>query len=101
MSTPVVQATRTTATYSWTTNEATTGQVFWDTQQIQSNEATGPRQSPYVSGALAVDPAGMVTNHSVTVSNLLPNTTYYYLVRVIDSVGNVTMVLPMTFTTNP
>ncbi|MDO8742172.1 MAG: peptidoglycan-binding protein [bacterium] len=94
-----VQYTGTTATFSWTTNEPTRGQVYWSTTPIQSDEATGPNQTPYVSGTLALDAGGLQTNHVVTVSNLQANTTYYYLVRSIDSVGNITMILPRSFAT--
>lgn len=95
-----VQHTNTTATFNWTTNEPTQGQVFWSTQPIQSDEATGPRQTPYVSGTLAVDAGGLQTNHSVTVSNLQANTKYHYLVRSIDSGGNITMIWPTSFRTS-
>ncbi len=94
------QHTNTTATFTWTTNEPTQGQVYWSTQPIQSDEATGPRQTPYVSGTLAADAGGLQTSHTVTVSNLQTNTTYYYLVRSIDSVGNITMILPRSFQTS-
>ena len=94
MSTPMVQYSNTTGTFTWTTNEATQGQVFWSTSPIIADEATGPRQQPYVSGTLALDAGGLQTSHTVTVSNLQPNTLYYYLVRVVDAVGNVTMMWP-------
>lgn len=94
------QHTNTTVTFSWTTNEPTQGQVYWSTLPIQSDEATGPRQTPYISGTLATDAGGLQTNHAVTVSNLQANTTYYYLVRSIDSAGNITMILPRSFQTN-
>lgn len=99
LSAPLVQNSNTTATFLWTTNEATQGQVYWSTSPILSYEATGPRQLPYVSGTLAIDAGGLQTNHTVTVSNLQPNTTYYYLVRAIDNVGNMSMVLPRSFHT--
>lgn len=95
-----VQHDRTTATYNWTTNEPTQGQVYWSTLPIQSDEATGPYQTPYVSGTLAMDAGGLQTSHTVTVSNLQANTTYNYLVRSIDSAGNITMILPRSFHTN-
>ncbi len=92
--------TDTTATYSWSTNEATTGQVYWSTSLIQSDEATGPHQTPYISGTLALDAGGMQNNHTVTVSNMQSNTVYYYVVRSIDTGGNITMTLPIAFRTN-
>lgn len=100
MSIPVVSKTNTTATYTWNTNEVTTGQVFWDTVNIQSDEATGPNQTPYISGTLALDAGGMQTNHTVTVSNLQSNTVYFFVVRSIDNVGNITMTMPTWFRTN-
>jgi len=100
LSNPSVQYTNTTAIFTWTTNEPTQGQVYWSNTPLQFNEATGPRQQPYVSGNLALDAGGLQTNHTVTVSNLQANTTYYYLVRGVDNVGNMSMVWPSSFRTN-
>lgn len=100
LSTPLVQYSNTTATFTWTTNEPTQGQVYWDNTALRSDEATGPRQDPYVSGALALDAGGLQTNHTVTISNLQANTVYYYLVRGIDNGGNLTMTWPSSFRTN-
>lgn len=101
LSNPYVQFGQTAATFVWTTNEPTQGQVYWDTTPLRTDEATGPRQQPYVSGAFALDAGGSQTNHSVTIQNLQANTTYWYLVRGIDSVGNMSMTWPTTFRTNP
>lgn len=101
LSNPSVQYSNTSATFTWTTNEPTQGQVYWSNTPLQFNEATGPRQQPYVSGTLALDAGGLQTNHTVTVSNLQANTTYYYLVRGVDNVGNMSMVWPSSFRTNP
>ncbi len=100
LSKPTVQHTNTSATFAWTTNEPTQGQVYWSNMPLQINEATGHRQQPYVSGALATNASGMQTNHAVTVSNLQADTTYYYLVRGVDNVGNMSMVWPSHFRTN-
>lgn len=100
LSVPKVQITNTTATFTWTTNEPTLGEVYWSQAPIVSNEATGPRQTPYVSGSLATDAGGYQTNHTVTVSNLEANILYHYLVRGIDSAGNMSMTLPSSFRTN-
>ncbi|MEK7650243.1 MAG: peptidoglycan-binding protein [Patescibacteria group bacterium] len=100
LSNPIVTVTNTSATFTWTTNEPTRGQVYWDEVPLRSDEATGPFQQPYVSGALALDAGGLQTNHTVIVSNLQANRIYHYLVRGIDSVGNTTMIWPTTFRTN-
>lgn len=95
-----VQKTNTSATFTWTTNELTQGQVYWSDAPLQFNEATGPRQQPYVSGNLALDAGGLLTSHTVTVSNLQANTTYYYLVRGVDNAGNMSMIWPSYVRTN-
>lgn len=100
MSTVTVNRTNTTATFMWNTNEVATGQVYWSTSFIQTDEATGPRQMPFIGGTLALDAGGTQTNHSVTVSNLQANTVYYYVVRSIDAGGNITMTNPVSFRTN-
>lgn len=95
-----VQPSRTGATFTWTSNEPTQGQVYYDIVPLRADEATGPHQIPYVSGTLASDSFGLQTTHSINVQNLQPNTLYYYLVRSIDSGGNVTMIWPTTFRTS-
>lgn len=100
LSTPVIQRSKTTATFSWTTNEATQGQIYWDSVPLQFHEATVSHQQPYVSGNLVLDSGGLQTSHSVTVSNLQANTMYYYIIRGIDSAGNMSMIWPSTFRTN-
>lgn len=100
LSTPAIQVSNTSATFSWVTNEQTVGQVYWSISPLALSEATGPRQQPYVSGTLALDSGGLQTSHTVTVSNLQSNTIYYYLVRGVDSNGNMTMIWPSSFRTN-
>lgn len=90
---PTVQYGQTSATITWATNEPTQGQVYFDTTTIRADEATGPHQQPYVSGTLAAD-TRLQTAHGVTLSGLQPNTTYYYLVRALDSDGNISITWP-------
>jgi peptidoglycan hydrolase-like protein with peptidoglycan-binding domain len=94
-----IRATQTTVTLSWTTNEPTIGQAYWSTSPIQSDEATGPHQTPYVSGTLALDAGGLQTNHTITISNLQPNTLYHVFTRSIDASGDMTLTLDNTFQT--
>lgn len=96
---PAIQRTSNSATFTWTTNEPTQGQVYYDTSALRADEATGPRQLPYVSGSYVAGPSGQLS-HSVTIQNLVPNTLYYYLTRAIDNSGNMSMTWPSTFLTN-
>lgn len=97
---PNIQVSSSSATITWTTNEATLGQVYYDTQPLRADEANGPRQQPYVSGTSATITAGYQTSHSVTIQNLASNTTYYYLTRGVDSGGNMSMTWPNSFRTS-
>jgi peptidoglycan hydrolase-like protein with peptidoglycan-binding domain len=97
---PKVQYTKTTATISWTTNEPTQGQVYWNDTPLQFNEATGPRQEPFVSGTLALDSGGLQNNHKIVISNLEEDTMYYYLIRSVDNTGNMSMIWPSFFRTD-
>ncbi len=99
LSYPMIQRTNTSATFTWTTNEPAQGQVYYDTSALRADEATGPRQLPYVSGSYVAGVSGQL-NHVITISNLQPNTLYYYLVRATDNSGNMSMIWPSTFHTN-
>lgn len=99
LSTPIVQNFGTSATVTWSTNEGTLGELYFDTVALRADEATGPNQKPYVSGSLVTINGGYQINHSANLQNLQPNTTYYYLVRNVDTAGNLSMILPTTFRT--
>ena len=98
----VSQVNPTSVTVGWTTNTATRGQVFYSTSPIQTNEATGVFQMPYIggNGANSNNDTNVGNGHSVLLTGLQPNTFYYYIVRAIDQSGNVTMTQPMSFQTN-
>ncbi len=94
-----VHTTSNSATVSWTTSELARGQVFYDVSPIQSDEATGHAQLPYVSGTL-VSGSGAAFSQSVTIPSLQSNKLYFYIVRAIDNSGNVTMTLSTSFKTD-
>lgn len=90
------------AVVSWNTNELARGQVFYDTNPIQSNEATGHYQLPYVSGVTsnANSNTSVGNSQSIELTGLQPNTFYYYVARAIDQSGNVSMSMTQSFQTN-
>ncbi len=99
LSTPAIQYSDRSVVMTWTTNEPAQGQVYYDTIPLRSDEATGPRQLPYVSGANVTGSTGQIY-HTITIQNLQPNTLYYYLTRAVDSSGNMSMTWPSSFRTN-
>jgi peptidoglycan hydrolase-like protein with peptidoglycan-binding domain len=93
-----VNSGQTSATLSWITSSQTRGQVFYDTASLIYNEATGPQQQPYVSGAWVYENSASFS-HTITLVNLRANTTYHFLVRSTDVQGNMTMIPQESFTT--
>lgn len=96
-----IQTYRNSTTVNWTSNEAATGKVFYDTQPIQMTEQLGVVGVPYISGNVATNNMNAAYSESVSIQNLQPNTLYYYVVQSTDNSGNVTITWPTTFyTTN-
>ena len=95
----------TTATINWNSGEQARGRVYYSTSPIRMTntfEQTGiPSIEPtIVNGALAQTDTAERTSHSVNISGLTANTTYHYMVMVLDSSNNISVTLPNTFTTN-
>lgn len=78
----------TSATVSWTTSEAATGNVYFGTV------------NPVVTASSTVVAAGTAaTSQSVTLSGLTASTTYFYVVDAKDASNNVSTSAQQTFTT--
>lgn len=88
------------ATVSWTTNELATGIVYYSSSPITMNEASEGQNDVYVSGTAASSDTSLHTSHSITISGLSGNTTYYYVILAKDASGNVTVTLPASIRTN-
>lgn len=94
------------ADVSWTTNEKTRGVVFYGTTTPVIVKATttttgGMLNSVYsTNGSMnVIDEVGVRTSGSLTLRNLQSSTTYYAVLAVRDSSGNVTVSGVQTFTT--
>lgn len=91
------------ATFTWNTNENATGKVFYYTSPITMNE--GDINSVgfgSTNGFVATNDNLVRMSQQVILSNLQPNTLYYYVIVATDLTGNVSVVGPNnTFRTNP
>ncbi len=97
LSTINVDAARTSATLSWSTNEATKGLVYYSTSVLTEYEYP---HYVTIGGTAVADDASLHTSHTITIGNLQPNTTYYYDVYVTDAAGNASMSMQTTFHTS-
>lgn len=92
----------TSATLSWNTDELASAKVFYHTSPVTMNE--GDINSVgfgATSGLTATNDNVARTSQQVTINNLQPNTTYYYVVVATDLKGNVSVWNPnTTFKTN-
>ncbi len=78
--------TTTSATINWITDKVASGEVEYGTTASYGNQSA-------TQTALTLD-------HSVTLSDLTPNTLYHYRVRSTDQSGNIAVTPDNTFTTN-
>jgi peptidoglycan hydrolase-like protein with peptidoglycan-binding domain len=90
------------ATFNWLTDENANARVFYNTSPVQFNE--GDINSVgfgATTGMTAQMDSNFTTSHSVTLSNLMPNTTYFYTLVSTDLTGNASVYGPNnTFRTN-
>ncbi len=90
------------ATFTFNTNESTMAKVVFNTSPLMFNEGDiNSNGFGAIGGYAANSFNGLSTSHSVTITNLLPNTVYYYTVIATDAAGNVSVVGPNnSFRTN-
>lgn len=85
------------ATVNWSTNNLARGVVYYSTSPLVTYER---ENSVDVSGQMAMTDTNSRNSQNVAISNLQPNTTYYYMVYATDQNGNVSVTWPSTFTTS-
>ncbi len=95
-----VQKTNNTATFAWTTTELAGGKVYYSTSPFGLSEAIGNFTEPSITGGSMMMAVNSQLSQNVTVNNLHPNTTYYYIIQAQDALGNVSVTVQSTFSTN-
>lgn len=85
----------TSTTFTFNTNENTNAKVVYNTSPLMFNEGDINSNGFGAIGGYAVNSfSNMGTAHTITVTNLLPNTVYYYTIIATDATGNVSVVGP-------
>lgn len=87
---------RNSAVINWTTDELAKGIVYYSSTPLSTYEH---ENSVDVSGSTAMSDMNARTSQSVSITNLQPNTMYYYLIYVTDQSGLVSVTWPATFVT--
>jgi len=87
---------RTSAVISWNTNESARGMVYYSTSPLVTYEHYSSVDS---SGTIAATDLNFVTSQNVSLANLMPNTTYYYMIYTTDMNNNVSVSWPTVFST--
>jgi peptidoglycan hydrolase-like protein with peptidoglycan-binding domain len=94
-----VNASNNQVTMAWNTAEGSSAWVYYSTSPISISEATD--YSPLtISAANVTANTDLRTSHSVTMTGLSSNTTYYYVLYVKNSAGTESITLPQTFRTS-
>ena len=91
-----VSTARNNANVSWNTNEFAKGVVYYSTSPLTTYENAN---SVNVSGNSTMTDTNFKNAQNVSLQNLQPNTTYYYLIYSTDQNGNVSVTWPSTFQT--
>jgi len=78
-----------------------TADISWDTDEASDSAVWYSTTTPIIilSNALYVDSNNLVTNHTISLSSLSANTTYYFIVSSLDSSGNKATSTEYSFTT--
>ena len=92
-----VSRSNTSATVAWNTSEATRGIIYYSTSPL--NETEYENTVTVIGASTAMTDIAYRTSQNIMLSNLQSNTNYYYLVHTTDQSGNVSVSVPMMFTT--
>ena len=89
------QVTTTTATFNWVANMPVISRIYYSTYPLQMTEGDINSIGFSVSGGqIGGNDQIMRTSQSLAISNLIPNTTYYYTITLTDAKGNVSVIGP-------
>ncbi len=91
-----VTANNSSASVSWSTSELARGIVYYSTSPLMASETL---HTVTINGSTASTDANLRPSQTISIQNLQPNTTYYYMVYSSDAENNVNVSWPATFRT--
>lgn len=91
-----VGASRNSAIVNWNTNQSAKGVVYVSPSPLVTYER---EHSVDVSGNVAMMDSNYRNTQSVSLTNLQPNTTYYYMIYTTNQFGDVSVTVPSAFLT--
>lgn len=91
-----VGASRNSAIVNWNTNQSAKGVVYVSPSPLVTYER---EHSVDVSGNIAMMDSNYRNTQSVSLTNLQPNTTYYYMIYTTNQFGDVSVTVPSAFLT--
>lgn len=94
-----VSTTDSSASLNWNTNENASAIVYYSSSPIQMTEASAST-GVNIGGSSILVNSNLQSSHSATITGLLPNTNYNYVVYVRDGSGNENITWPAMFHTN-
>ncbi len=81
---------------------STAAEVTWTTDELSTSKVYYSNSGPVSTGSQNATNLSLVTSHSVTLTGLTSNSTYFYIVESTDASSNTaTTTSAMSFTTNP
>lgn len=93
--------TNTSVTIGSFTSEPTKTMIYYSTSPFQLAEATSQFSRPtIVGGTVTLQTTAYQNNQSTTITNLQPQTNYYYMIEAVDADGNFSYTWPALFATN-
>lgn len=87
------------ASLNWSTNEGAVAVVYYSTSPISMKESS-PTSMVEIGGTSQLVHTDLRAVHGATITGLMPNTTYFYVVYAKDGSNNESITWPSTFRTS-